>query len=446
MLYLILKFLSRYTLKSYFRRIRITGKERVPENVPCIFIANHPSAFMDPIVVATTIKTPIYFIAAGEYVGKGIKGWIFRKWLHMIPVFRPSTRPEDVHKNKKMFDYCFDHLRMGSSLLIFPEGVSVTERKIKPFKTGVARIARGAEIRNNLSLDVHIVPIGLNYSNPHQFRSDLYVNIGKPIRVTDFITPNDANEVREVESLTELAERALLQTTLHIEIASDDDLLEKLNGIYSRDIKDQLGIEFSEQEREFAVQKTMLEAINYFREKSPARFSEAVAAINHYHHQLVAAGLYDKDIRELKKQATFRRVISYTLGLPFFLIGCVGNILPYYLVQFILKRLRVGETFQGSMVLAAGLALFLIYYVTTSILVGSLTPVSWWAFLLPLVLYTTGIYALLYLAAIRYSRQRRNLRSTLKSNRDLINQLTLERARLIEFLEKFRLEFEQKSA
>jgi len=441
-LYFILKILSKLTLKSFFRRIRIVGKENIPENVPVIFIANHPSAFMDPIIVASTVKQPVYFIAAGEYVGKGVKGYMFRKWLHMIPVFRPSTRPEEVHKNKDMFNHCFDHLSSGRSLLIFPEGVSKTERKIKPFKTGVARIARGAELLNAKKLHLHIVPVGLNYSNPHQFRSDVFVNIGKAICVSDYISENPENEFTEVEQLTKLAEDRLHETVLHIDKEEDDPLLTKLHQIYSRDLKEELGIDFKEQEREFILQKNMLAAIDHFRTNAPHKFDFAVQEINLYTAKLNQYGITDKDIRELKFQRSFFRIASYILGLPFFLMGVVFNFIPYYLVQFILKRIRMNENFQGSMILAVGLILFFVFYVSVSIIAGILLPLGWWAVLLPAVMYITGIYSQMYLSAIQYTRQRKNLRNVFRQNKKMIQELGEERRKLIVLLEELRLEFE----
>ncbi|MBI3135247.1 MAG: 1-acyl-sn-glycerol-3-phosphate acyltransferase [Bacteroidetes bacterium] len=446
MLYFILKILSKLTLKSYFRRIRIIGKENIPAEGPVIFIANHPSAFMDPIMVATTVKQPVYFIAAGEYVGKGIKGYVFKKWLHMIPVFRPSTRPEDVHKNKDMFNHCFDHLTSGGALLIFPEGVSITERKIKPFKTGVARIARGAEIRNDLKLNSHIVPVGLNYSNPHKFRSDVFINIGRAIPVSSFITAAESSEFEEVEKLTEAAEKALLETTLHVENNADDSLLYKLNSIYSRDLKQELGIEYNEQEREFEMQKDMLEAIDYFRHSNTQKFDATVNAIDAYLLKLQNSGLTDKDIKELKFQKSFRRITSYILGLPFFLVGLLTNFIPYNLVQFILKKVRFHDNFQGSMIVAAGLIIFALFYAATALLLGIFTPVKWWAFAIPVVMYITGVYAQMYLAAIRYSAQRRNLRTVSRNNKVLIEQLLVDRKNLVALLESCRVEFEKSKA
>ena len=88
MIYAILKILSRLTIWGYFRKVKIVGRERIPKSGPYLFVANHPSAFMDPIVVASSIRPPVYFIAAGEYVGTGLKGWFFNKALHTLFAFK----------------------------------------------------------------------------------------------------------------------------------------------------------------------------------------------------------------------------------------------------------------------------------------------------------------------------------------------------------------------
>ncbi|MBK9191866.1 MAG: hypothetical protein IPM77_10305 [Crocinitomicaceae bacterium] len=112
--------------------------------------------------------------------------------------------------------------------------------------------------------------------------------------------------------------------------------------------------------------------------------------IDLYSGQLDRHGITDKDIRELKFQQSFVRVISYILGLPFFIPGVIFNFIPYYLVQYILKKSASMKNFQGSMILAAGLILFTFFYITVSVLTGIFTPIGWWAVLLPLVMYITG--------------------------------------------------------
>src|SRR6478736_1374462 len=137
MLYRIVKWIARLSLNSYFHRIVVKGYENIPTKGPVIFVANHPSAFMDPMVLASLLKRPVYFMAAAEFFGTGLKHWLFTRHLHMIPVYRPTTLPNEAHQNETIFSQCFKLLNDGGALLVFPEGNSVTEKRIRKLKTGV---------------------------------------------------------------------------------------------------------------------------------------------------------------------------------------------------------------------------------------------------------------------------------------------------------------------
>ncbi len=437
MIYALLKILSRLTIWGYFRKVKIVGKENVPAEGPYIFVANHPSAFMDPIVVATSIKPSVYFIAAGEYVGKGVKGWFFQKALHMIPVFRPSTRPEEAHKNKDMFLKCHEHLTKRGALLIFPEGVSLTDKKLKPLKTGTVRIALGAEQANDFELNIPIIPIGLNYSDPHQFRSDLFVKIGAPIyiksyinAVADFNALTEEGEIEFTKKITEDIEIQMRRTIVHVETNDDEILLEKLNAVFSTEVKRQFDIKYNDQEGEFEMQKDFLKAIHYYKKKDVESFNATLEKVDNYLQTLEKYGLSDKDIGQFRSRYTYRRVTTYFLGFPFFLVGLITNYLPYRIVGMIVDRIRMNVNFQGSMALALGLFLFLFWYLGLSILAAS-AGLGLMSILVAIPCYIFGLYALVYQTAFRHSTARKRLRKVVKQNQVLVNTLLNQRAEIV---------------
>jgi glycerol-3-phosphate O-acyltransferase/dihydroxyacetone phosphate acyltransferase len=444
MFYRLLKILSQLTIYGYFKKVKIVGREHIPSKGPYIFIANHPSAFMDPMVVATSIQPAVYFIAAGEYVGKGIKGWFFRKFLHMIPVYRPSTRPEDVHKNKDMFVKCFEHLSKKGALLIFPEGLSLTEKKLQPLKTGTVRIALGAEMLENFKLGVAIIPVGLNYSDPHSFRSDLFVKIGAPIYVRDFIDQGKIKdkeaEIEYTKEVTELLQKELQANILHLDSDAEELMLGKLEKVFARDIKADLDITFQDQESEFEMQKDFIQAIQYFKEENESLYRNAEAKIDDYLSELKSNRLSDKSIGDFKKQYHNRRFLSFFLGLPFFIFGLINNIIPYKAVGFLTNKTNVKSTFVGSMALAIGLFTFLLWYIGVAVLVGYL-GLGWLAVFYPILMYTSGVYALIYVTAIQHSKKRKHLRSLTKSNRTIINELIQKRIVIMDILKKCQFDF-----
>ncbi len=185
MLYGIIKLLLQGTIRIFFRSITIKNGNLIPEKGPLILLANHPATFMDPIVIACSIKRRVYFLGKGELFKGRFANWFLPR-LNIIPVYRRQDDPDLMFKNNDTFKKCYEHLEKGGALLIFPEGVSITERKLKPIKSGASHIATGAESRNNFRLGLKIVNIGLNYADQHKFHRDLLINVHEPIEARDY--------------------------------------------------------------------------------------------------------------------------------------------------------------------------------------------------------------------------------------------------------------------
>ena len=69
----------------YFRLSRI-GREHVPESGPVIFAANHRS-FLDPFVIATIARRPMYYVAKEELFRNRLSRWLLNA-LGAFPVDR----------------------------------------------------------------------------------------------------------------------------------------------------------------------------------------------------------------------------------------------------------------------------------------------------------------------------------------------------------------------
>ena len=117
---------------------------------------------MDPVVIGTLTNRPLFFLAKGSLFQNKFTQWLFPKF-NMIPIFKRDETPDQAHKNKEVFSHCYKHFAEGGAILIFPEGISFTERKIKEIKTGAARICLGAEAENDFKLGIKIITIGLNF-------------------------------------------------------------------------------------------------------------------------------------------------------------------------------------------------------------------------------------------------------------------------------------------
>ncbi len=81
------------------------------------------------------------------------------------------------------FSKCHDYLEQRGTLLIFPEGTSYYELKLREIKTGTARIALSYEELKGFEGNLKIIPIALDYSDSIQFQKYGFYNGLSPITV-----------------------------------------------------------------------------------------------------------------------------------------------------------------------------------------------------------------------------------------------------------------------
>lgn len=127
----------------YFRLSRV-GREHIPQDGPLIFAANHRS-FLDPFVIGTMMRRPIYYVAKKELFSNRLQAWLLNA-LGAFPVDRGNADQDMVETTKAI-------LARGDCVLIFPEGTRVRPGPPGPAKRGVGRLA--------LETGVPVVPIAV---------------------------------------------------------------------------------------------------------------------------------------------------------------------------------------------------------------------------------------------------------------------------------------------
>ena len=115
----------------YFRLSRI-GREHVPESGPVIFAANHRS-FLDPFVIGTLLRRPLYYVAKKELFERPWQAWVLNA-LGAFPVDR-GNGDEDMMATAKAI------LERGDAVVIFPEGTRIRPGSLGRAKRGVGRLA-----------------------------------------------------------------------------------------------------------------------------------------------------------------------------------------------------------------------------------------------------------------------------------------------------------------
>jgi glycerol-3-phosphate dehydrogenase (NAD(P)+) len=151
----------------YFRMSRI-GREHVPDG-PVILASNHRS-FLDPFVIGTVARRPIYYVAKKELFANRLVGW-FLASLGAFPVDRGTSDGEMLETVRAI-------LARGDALLMFPEGTRIRPGPLGRPKRGIGRLAleTGAPVVPVAILGTEAVRRGWRI-RPHKVR----LRIGRPL-------------------------------------------------------------------------------------------------------------------------------------------------------------------------------------------------------------------------------------------------------------------------
>ena len=168
---------SCYTWLSPLWSVSITGLENVDRSKACIFVCNHQSMLDIPVVFRLFL--PFKWVAKSSLFKIPLIGW--NMWLNRsIKLERSSTTSQ-----RKMIKSCAEHIRNGSSIMIFPEGTRSRNGELRLFKEGAFLIA--------LQEKIDIVPIVLDGSHKAvpekgipKSKEKIYMNVLPPVLYENF--------------------------------------------------------------------------------------------------------------------------------------------------------------------------------------------------------------------------------------------------------------------
>jgi 1-acyl-sn-glycerol-3-phosphate acyltransferase len=117
--------------RIYFRLER-HGMEHIPASGPLLLASNHRS-FLDPFVLGTMTKRPLYYVAKKELFRRPIVAW----WLNALGAFPVDRGASD----QEMLETARQILARGDAVLIFPEGTRIRPGGLGIPKRGIGRLA-----------------------------------------------------------------------------------------------------------------------------------------------------------------------------------------------------------------------------------------------------------------------------------------------------------------
>lgn len=317
----------RFAIRIYFRRVEVAGLENVPLNSPVIFVQNHPNALVDPVFLLCLAPRRVSFLGKSTLFRMPILGFFVRA-IDTLPVYRRQDEGEDVSRNLETFVAARKLLASGGTIGICPEGVSHDEPRLRPIKTGAARIALGAVSTGEVR-DLQIVPAGLYYTSKTTFRSGVLLYCGKPIPVVPTQLEPDGNPPRAaVRELSDQIEVALREVMLDAEHEEALHTVSRAERIFSASRQEENDESLTE---ELQLQQRFVKGYKILRERAPARLERLEVRMTRFEEELKQIGM---DTRDLSAPASKRQVLGHliTRSLLFLLLmgpALLGAVLHY---------------------------------------------------------------------------------------------------------------------
>ena len=193
-------------------RIRVEGRNNIPERGGALFVANHMS-LIDALLLQASTDRPIRFLMFKDiFELPYIKP--FAKIMRAIPI-SSQLRPRDMIRSLREAS---DSIRAGEVVCIFAEGQITRIGQMLPFRRGLERIMKG--------LDAPIVPVHLGgvwgsifsyergrfvWKLPRRIPYPVTVSFGRPMPAT--ASPFEVREaVQELQSDAYRHHKDLLKT------------------------------------------------------------------------------------------------------------------------------------------------------------------------------------------------------------------------------------------
>lgn len=368
-IYRIVRGVMRLALGFYFARIERFHAERALADGPVLFASNHPNSLTDGFVIACSMSRQVHFVATVEIFGSRAGAAFFRR-CGVIPVNRLKDNPRAMRAALQTFESCFEVLKDGGAIAIFPEGVTHDDPQLKDVKTGSARMA--LEFEQRFRAGLRIVPVGLVFSAKQRYRSNALVHFGEAIRIDEYIDDYAAQRKPAIRALTADLQTRLESLILHVPELELSRVVDAVKRLYLDRLRmGNIIIQepVSAQAENLLLTQAIADGVAYTFREHPQRGRRFRRRLERYESWLERLRLTDRDVADLEAGTLRRPVLQETafaiLGAPVAAYGWLHRLAPLAVIQWAVRRFAGREESQAQVsttAIIAGLAGFTLFY------------------------------------------------------------------------------------
>lgn len=428
-------------VRTYFRRVEVRHRDRMPKHGPVLMVANHPAGMTDAVVLATQFGRPVHFLAMAPLFKPWLRG-VFMRAIGALPVHRQRDDPTQMHQNDDTFRACHEFFDRGGVVVIFPEGHSDLDRRVLQIKTGAARLAIAQVQRGEASGPLTLLPVGLYFEDRTRYQSEVILSVGEPIPLGPHVARAATEPRQAVQDLTQVIQRAIESLIQIIPEPEFTHLVTELEQLYLPELQAR-----GDPRHVLELRRRVAACVDFFRRTDPERVVAVGRQLKHYLRTLHALQLHDESVRELEARGDWRRTHARRwalalAGLPPAFAGAALHWLPYAVCGRASLWLAPHPTRISAAHMVSGFIVFPLWWGAIAAVSWKLTGwplerlVPWMAIVVALGLFAAGFmrwwdhqpgFVRLPLFATRRRRQ--------------LVRVTVERRELMRIFDKARADF-----
>ena len=416
MFYQFMKWYLGWMVKLYFRRVYSKGTELVPDGEPAIFASNHPAGFVEPIILTTNLRQDIHFLVLGSFLTKKWLKWFFNG-VKMVPIYRRDIAgDQSIEKNQSTFQYVYDSLEKNSHILIYPEAKTHFIYKLRPLKKGIARMSRGF-LKKGTHDKMYIVPAGVNFIHVTRFRSDVFFNVGEPIKLDDW----NGDEAKWLKSTINKTSEGMSKVMFNVADESRHASVQDMVEIKHYELQNKADVMVPAFVKAPDHVESIMEVVRKLDEKDPKAFSDLQEKLTDYIEKRKRRKLHERVMGRRGKFSLWH-VLLLIIGLPLAIVGFALNAFSLLSSWWVKAKLVKRVEYKAGVASAISTVLTLVFFIVLLIL-GLIIHyyLLILAILLPVSLYFLIYYldlGSLFLQSIRYRLTPKSERVDLLKIRD----------------------------
>jgi 1-acyl-sn-glycerol-3-phosphate acyltransferase len=383
-----------FAIRVYFRKIKVTGSEKIPLSGPVLFAPNHQYAFMDALVLTKVDKKIPYYLVRADIFKTRFANYLLRS-LRMMPVYRARDKVDLVEKNEKIFDQCVEILGKNGHLIIFPEGNHSKIRRIRPVQKGILRIAFRTLAESENGKELVIIPVGINYDDQSNFQSDLLIKFGNPIKLAQFEETHRESPAKVFSELKEKIYNELVRLTVNIENAESYKFYENILKVYTPHYMALREMNYHNLLERYDAYNEIIRGLDKFNSEDEEEFRQFSSKFNKFFKRQARQNLNPVYISDRfgSGMGKLHSYLALLFILPIYYYGVLNHFIALEIPHLVGRFAVKDDHFKSSMRLAIGLITFPLSYAVNCLLFYHLTHRFDWLLYYIISMILSGMFA-----------------------------------------------------